>query len=152
FFGHRGGLQWLFNALLDVQVPVVLAARTEFWVKKMADFETSFGLRAKVRGTRQALRSTRLIELTPWSNAEIRAYAMRYRDALGSEASRAYIDEFIGLVDADRYSEFYGDIPRRPLYLNYILDTAAVLGIRTLGRRELLLEWADQKIRRDVAV
>lgn len=49
-------------------------------------------------------------------------------------------------------NEFYGDMPRRPLYLNYILDTAAVFGIRMLGRRELLLEWADQKIRRDVAV
>jgi hypothetical protein len=152
FFSHRGGLQWLFNALLDVEVPVVLAARTEFWLKKLGDFETSFGIGAQVRGTRQSLRSTRLVELTPWTNAEIQTYSLRYRDALTDNASRSHIEEFLSLVDADRYNEFYGDIPRRPLYLNYILDTVAVSGIRAFGRRELLLEWSEQKIRRDVAV
>lgn len=151
FFSRRGGLQWLFNALLDIRVPVVLAARTEFWNEKLADFETSFGIQAQHCGTRQSRRTAALVELSPWTNSQIRAYATRYAAEQSSPDARARIDQFIQLVDADRYSDFYGDIPRRPLYLNYILETVAEHAVHAVNRRQLLIEWAELKIRRDVA-
>lgn len=147
---HRAGLQWLFNSLLDVKVPVVLVSRTEFWRKKRADFETSFGLVAAVKGGRQAERTAHLIELQPWNNPEIIALALRFRAALTEPQRRDRIDELLQLVEQNRYHQVYGDIPRRPLFLSYILETVAEHGVHGIGRRELLIEWASLKIRRDV--
>lgn len=147
---RRGGLQWLFNALLDVKVPVVLVSRTEFWRKKRADFETSFGLEAQVKGGRQAERTALLIELLPWNNQEIIALATRFRTTLTDPQQQGRIDELIQLVEQNRYHQLYGDIPRRPLFLSYILETVAEHGVHGIGRRGLLIEWASLKIRRDV--
>lgn len=150
FLTRRGGLQWLFNCLLDVRIPVVLAARSEFWLKKRADFETSFGIEAVERGTRQVEKAAHLIELLPWTKTEIKALALRFKNTLPDGAARARIDTFIEAIDRDRYAEIYGDIPRRPLYLSYILETVAANGIHGVTRRELILEWARLKIQRDV--
>ena len=49
-----------------------------------------------------------------------------------------------------RYVDFYGDIPRRPLFLDLVIDDVAASGVRPRGRARLLDEWVRRKIVRDV--
>jgi hypothetical protein len=77
--------------------------------------------------------------------------AVRFRDSLPEEVRRRRVDALIRLVEEDNYHRFYGDIPRRPLFLRYILETVSEYGIHGVDRRALLFDWVSLKIRRDVA-
>lgn len=148
YFSYRGGLQWLFNHLRGVLVPVVLLARAEFWHARLEDFTTSIGLVTQKPEERR--RRVKLIELLPWTNQQIGMLAKRYRDALTEPAQRARLDQLIITIENGSYAEFYGDIPSRPLFLRFILDTVAERDVHHTGRAQLYYEWVRMKIARDV--
>lgn len=147
YFSYRGGLQWLFNHLRDVLVPVVLLARAEFWYARLADFGASIG---EISKSESEGRRVKLIELSPWSKQEIGTLARRYRERLDDPASKEHIDTFIRMVSDDSYHQVYGDIPSRPLFLRFILDTVAENGVQRTGKAQLYYDWAQMKISRDV--
>lgn len=149
FFSMRGGIQTLFNQLRDVKVPVVLTARSEFWATRRADFQMSFGDIARnaipIKKT-----SVKLIELLPWTDHEIQELAVRYRDTLDEQECKDRITDFIDSVRNGKYQELFGDIPRRPLFLRFILETVSTREIRKTGIAGLFYEWARMKIHRDI--
>jgi hypothetical protein len=148
FFSYRGGLQWLFNHLRAVLIPVVLLARAEFWHARLEDFTTSIG-QAKQKGEERG-RKVKLIELLPWTEHEIGWLAKRYRDSLTDSVQRSRLDQLIATVENGSYTKFYGDIPSRPLFLKFILDTVAERDVHHTGRAQLYYEWVRMKIARDV--
>jgi hypothetical protein len=62
------------------------------------------------------------------------------------------VGEFIRLVESGRYEQVYGDIPQRPMFLRFILDSVSVQGVQSVGRAGLLYNWARMKTHRDVAL
>lgn len=148
FFSYRGGLQWLFNHLRAVLVPVVLLARAEFWHAKLGDFTTSIG-QANQKGEERG-RKVKLIELLPWTDHEIGFLAKRYRDSLIESEQRSRLDQLIATIDNGSYTKFYGNIPSRPLFLKFILETVAERDVHHTGRAQLYYEWIRMKIARDV--
>lgn len=69
FFNERGGLQRLMNMIKeDINVPVVMTARSEYWRRKEIDFATSFGIKV-TKGPRKVWQ-VRLVELREWGEAE----------------------------------------------------------------------------------
>lgn len=150
YFSRRGGIQTLFNQLRDVKVPVVLTARSEFWAKKMQDFQTSFGLIASKTTTPVRNKHVKLIDLLPWTDHEIVELAARYRATLADQAGKERISSFIDLVKNGTYQEIYRDIPRRPLFLKLILDTVAAQEVRKTGIAKLFYDWAHMKVLRDI--
>jgi hypothetical protein len=150
YFSRRGGIQTLFNQLRDVKVPVVLTARSEFWAKKMQDFQTSFGLIASKPTTPVRNKHVKLIDLLPWTDHEIVELATRYRETVVGTAGKERIRNFIDLVKNGTYQEIYRDIPRRPLFLKLILDTVAAQEVRKTGIAKLFYDWAHMKVLRDI--
>jgi hypothetical protein len=148
YFNRRGGLQSLFNQLRDIQAPVVLTARKEFWLQRQLDFTDLFG-KTGPQGKRQH-RTIKLIELLPWKTDQIGNLAKRYRSTLKSIEQQAHLDKLIEIIDSEQYEDWYGDIPRRPLFLNFILETVAEHGVHSTGRARLYYEWAEAKVRRDI--
>jgi hypothetical protein len=148
YFSYRGGLQWLFNHLREVLVPVVLLARTEFWQAKLTDFTTSIGEVNQKGGERR--RIVKLIELLPWTTRQIGELSKRYRDTLVEPAKRARLNQLIETIEDGSYTKFYGSIPSRPLFLRFILDTVAERDVHQTGKAQLFYEWARMKIARDV--
>lgn len=145
---ERGALQHFFNFFNQVRVPVVLTARTEFWTDKQADLQEPFG---KVGSHKGGIRKyVRRAELIDWNAAEMIELARRFRESLAGGEGRARIDELIDALASGRYEEFYGDIPRRPLFLRMILDTVAARDVHRVRRAELVEEWALLKVERDV--
>jgi hypothetical protein len=148
YFSRRGGLQSLFNQVRELEVPVVFTARTEFWSQRLADFTEMFG-DVKHPPERQH-RRVRLIELLPWENDDIALLARRYRNTVPTEDERRRLDELIRIIESNSYDELYGDIPRRPLFLRFILETVSEHGVQHTGRTQLFYDWARTKIIRDI--
>jgi hypothetical protein len=148
YFSRRGGLQSVFNQVRELEVPVVFTARTEFWSQRLADFTEMYG-DARHPDERHH-RKVRLIELLPWENTDIALLARRHRDNVAGEDQRRHLDEFVRIIETDSYDELYGDIPRRPLFLGFILETVSEHGVQRTGRAQLFYDWARAKIMRDV--
>lgn len=149
FFSRRGGIQWLFNMLRDVRVPIVMLARTEFWEARKQDFATAFGVPAlKPNSARR--QEIRLFELLPWNDAQILTLAESYRDWLVDDDKKKRIQKLIATIRSGEYTRFYGDIPRRPLFLRLVLDTVAEKDLHCVDRTSLFEEWARLKILRDI--
>jgi len=147
FLLRQGGLQFLFNILRLIRTPVVLTTRIEHWDARQADFGSSIGI---LTGNRYKERNQQIgvIKLLPWSEREMLALAIRYQQGL-DEARAARVGELIQLLESRSYDSRYGDIPRRPLFLSWILETVAEYGVHSVSKGKLLEEFARLKIARD---
>lgn len=148
YFSRSGGLQQLFNQLRDTRVPVVLLARSEFWESRQGDFADSYGPEAASRD-KLVRRRVSVIRLKDWEHEQIKELARRYRDTL-TGPGRDNLDELLDIIDTGEYEGIYGDIPKRPLFLRFILESVAEQGIVRKGKARLIYEWAELKVRRDV--
>lgn len=148
YFSRPGGLQLLFNHIRDYKVPVVLLAREEFWDGKQKDFATVYG-HLTPNKERLVKQSVKIVRLKDWHAEQMVDLAMHYLATLKG-VQRDNVAKFIELLEQDKYHDFYGDIPRRPLFLRYILESVADAGVKSSGRATLFRDWAVLKIRRDV--
>jgi hypothetical protein len=147
---RRGGFQHLFNMFHEVRVPTLFTMRTEMWIDGQKDFASAFGSPAG-HGERRN-RKVRLVELLPWDVDQIRTLIRRFRDGRPDDAEKSRLEGLEHLLDNGEFELLYGDIPRRPLFLQMILDTVTEEGIPRLrvGRARLLHDWVRRKIRRDI--
>src|SRR5204862_564473 len=109
-------------------------ARSEFWYARLNDFATSIGQTTE-QGT-QRRRKIRLVELLPWSKEQIAELARRYQQSLSNPDQQSRIDKLITSIEDGSYLDFYGDIPSRPLFLRFILDTVAERDVHRTGRAQ----------------
>ncbi|HEY0160961.1 MAG TPA: hypothetical protein VGF28_26995 [Thermoanaerobaculia bacterium] len=145
---ERGALQHFFNFFNEVRVPVVLTARTEFWNDKQSDLHQPFGsVGAHKGGIRKYVQRAELVD---WNPPQMTELARRFKETITDSEARRRLDELIAAIDSDRYEEYYGDIPRRPLFLRMILDTVTTNDVHHVRRAQLVEEWALLKIERDV--
>jgi hypothetical protein len=149
FLARSGGMQVLFNILQPVRVPVLLSMRTEFWHDRVAEFATVFGQTGPPDARRN--RTIRLVELLPWTPAEIRPLLERERDARHDAAESARLGELLSALDSGEFEHLYGDIPRRPLFLRFIADSVARWGLprHRVGKAGLFRDGAYLKTLRD---
>ncbi|HYH44254.1 MAG TPA: hypothetical protein VEG34_01090, partial [Thermoanaerobaculia bacterium] len=152
FLCRQAGVAHLLNNLERVRIPVVLAMRSEFWLSRGADLRSTAG-RLASRGEPRA-RRLRTLELLPWGDSEILSFVRRFRQSCPDEAERGQLAGLEDLVADGRFETLYGDIPRRPLFLRLIAESAAAEGLpdRRIGRARLFHDWARWKIRRDLRV
>lgn len=147
---RAGGGATLFDIISVPRVPVVVTMRTEFWESRRLDIARSFGGRAppKQRGPRN--QEVEIVELLAWDDAQIGGLidAVIGQGAEGGE--RVNLEHLASLVESGEYQAYYGDIPRRPLFLTMLIDHVRSRGVCRTGRATLLLRWAEAKILRDV--
>lgn len=148
YFNMRGGIQSLLNLLREIKIPVILTARTEYWLNRKTDFETRFGTISESQPKHH--QRIRLIELLPWSDEKIIQLIDLFKTQLTVHDQIKRIDNLRDLVLSGKYVDFYGDIPRRPLFLRFILETVMEQDPHKVGRAKLFEEWAKQKIQRDI--
>jgi GTPase SAR1 family protein len=146
YFSQRGGLQKFFNQLRDINVSIILTARTEYWNNKIEDFKSSFGILSELK--HRQTQTVKLIELQPWDNDTILKFSESYLSRADNNLTKNKINKFIELVKNNNYEYFYGDIPKRPLFLKMILETLSFNDKRT-SKSQLLFNWVKLKIKRD---
>ena len=143
------GFQTLFNWLKDLDVPIVLTLRAEMWYARKESFLFSQGIKSKTNKGRS--QQFRLIELLPWNDEQILRLTDEYHDRAENDEEKMRLVQFRELVISHRYSEIYGDIPRRPLFLHIVLSSVISSGIPDgcLGKARLFRKWILDKVRRD---
>jgi len=140
------GLHTFFNFFRRAKVPVIITMRSSFWEARREDFVAG---KSAVESTVQTID---VVELQPWGDEQI-VEAARLRLAEVSQVkARRRIEAFIDDVENGEYLRFYGDIPRTPLFLRFILDILDRRDPRDMNRRDLFRYWAEQKIARDFKV
>jgi hypothetical protein len=149
FFSKKGGIQHFMNMIKEeLNVPVVLIARSEYWNRRETDFSTSVGM----KGTKapRKVRDILLIELLDWNEDKMLELLERVRQQTLTQEQSQRLDELEELISSGEYSKFYGDIPRRPLFLRFIIDTVLEGNPHQVSRGELFYEWICLKILRDI--
>ncbi|HYR28355.1 MAG TPA: hypothetical protein VEU30_07815 [Thermoanaerobaculia bacterium] len=144
--GRSYDLHTFLNFFRRAIVPVILTMRSEFWAHHRTEFVVG---RSAVESTVQTLD---VIELHPWRDDQILAAARQRLAETRNGDVRARVSAFIAEVETGRYTDLYGDIPRTPLFLRFILDVLERRDPRHVSRRDLFRYWAEQKIARDVDV
>jgi hypothetical protein len=142
--GRSYGLHTFFNFFRRAVVPVVVTMRSEFWESRRGDFAPG---KSKVESTVQTLE---VVDLQPWSDEQIIEAARVRLGEVRPPAARARIEAFISDIESGGYQSFYGNIPRTPLFLRFILDVLDRRNPHHMSRRALLQFWIEQKIARDV--
>ena len=100
-------IRTLFNSWKSIKSDIVLLLRKEFWDDRYYDLTNSVP---------STIDSKELIELTEWDDNTI----LDYIERINSDSKE--IIDFIELIRNGKYMDLYGDIPKRPLFLNMLLD------------------------------
>lgn len=142
--GRRNGLITILDGLKDARIPVIVTMRSEFWDSKRTELNASLlGVGPQSYG-----RYLRVVDLLPWDADEILVFLDRQCSAATSK-QQDRIQQFRDVVTANRYDQYYGDIPRRPLFLRMVIDDVLAVGVRPRSRVELFDSWITNKLFRD---
>lgn len=138
------GLKRLFNSTANFKAPCIFSFRQSYWEEHHEDF-------------RLALSKTKAdieyIFLKEWNNEHISKFVTIFESTqstilTASEIIR--IDEFVGIVDNDLYKKYYGDIPKRPLFLKMILRDIIGDKIKAQNISGLYEDYFKEKFERDI--
>ena len=100
---QRNGLRQMFGCLRDLTRDVVVSARKEFWDERWGSVTEALRDESRAR-----------VELGTWDDATILRYVDR---ASRREDDKGGLSRLRDLVASRAYEAYYGDIPRRPLFL-----------------------------------
>lgn len=142
--GSSAGLGGFLQSLRNFRVPILITVRSEVWNAHMAELSAGFSDQAP-SNTGRTIYS---IDMGEWSQREMLAFLDASVERLDPSA-RAAVAELRALIAGGDYETYYGDVPRRPLFLGMIVDDAIAFGLRGRNRVELVDDWMMQKLIRD---
>ncbi len=88
--------------------------------------------------------------LTEWGNQDIMNYLYTYKKYnvhLKQESKQ--IDEFIKMVRSDSYNKYYGDIPKRPLFLKMLAEDVKTGTIKKRNLAQIYQRYLIDKFKLD---
>jgi hypothetical protein len=147
YFNRGGGIQELINIVKGIEMPTVLTARSEYWQERKTDFETGYW----IKSSKAKRRKIRFVELLEWSDDKILELISQVEAQLKDASQLARVRKLKGLIESGKYVDFYGDIPKRPIFLRFILETVLQHEPHQVNKAQLFYEWACDKIRRDIS-
>lgn len=131
------GLLHIFRATAKLSTECFFTMRKEFWDDKQGNFMTAL---APIKKKYQ------FYSLLEWSDTEILKFVDEYleKENIGdTEAVR--VNEFRKLVVLKQYDKFYGDIPRRPLFLKMLIVDIVTNRIKKRSLAEIYEQYLQQK-------
>lgn len=134
------GLKIFFNNLKNLKPMIIFAMRKEFWDERQEDLKISIGASRNIQDK---------IFLSDWGEDQI----ISFIDGLSkSNLKSKAILKFRQMVSVGKYNKSYGDIPKRPLFLQMIISdllterySKSKTSIASLYRKYLI-----QKVHRDL--
>jgi len=146
---NNQGLKRLSDRLSDISCPIVLVTRTSHFEQTLfSELVTLSGSRGATKNRRKA----RALKLLNWAEEHIIQVLDKVveshehnLDATG----RQRLKNFKNLFTDNSYKEFYGELPKNPLFLQFILSDVVERDIHKVNRATLIYEWIRRKIVRD---
>lgn len=131
------GIRQIMNGLRHLTRHVVLSVRREFWDERSGSIEMAIG---------RADRNSQVVVLDEWSEEAIILFLNEKRRVTGSTS----LNNLVSLVKAGQYQEFYGDIPKRPLFLEMLAQDVIDGQLKKRTVAQLYEKYLVQKMERDV--
>ena len=131
------GIRQIIGGLRHLTRHVVLSVRKEFWEERAGNINMAIG---------NADRNRQVIVLDDWNNDAIIAF-LKEKQRLTKSSS---LSSLLSLVTAGGYQDFYGDIPKRPLFLEMLAQDVINGEIQKTTVAELYQKYLFQKIERDI--
>ena len=129
------GLSRMFSCFRDLTCDVIVSARTEFWEGNRGNLDHA------LKGTGNDRRFQVLLE---WDCNAMLGYIQEFPRTLQTE-------ELIRVIVEDRYDEIYGDIPKRPLFLEMLVEDLAGGATQPGSLSELYRRCLERKMERDIS-
>jgi hypothetical protein len=133
-FYSVAGLRSMFGSVASAGCDVIFAVRREFWDSYGGNISTALAERWQ-KWTR--------VELREWDRISMEAFLAPFPGSRGVDALRAR-------VHAGTIEQFYGDIPRRPLFLHMLAGELAEDADAAANLSSLYARYVQSKMKRDV--
>lgn len=131
-------LKTFFKHISPFKSPILFTIRKEMWDERHGNFQAALG-----KGNEK--NKVKLF-LEEWNNSEILSYLDKYHQSVkGNSSSQKNLNEFRQLVADNRYERFYGDIPRRPLFLEMLISDVRVNKINKRNISEIYTIYLTNK-------
>lgn len=135
------GLQDIFRGTAKLSAECFFTMRKEFWDDKQENFRAAL---------KPISKRYQFYSLSEWSDVEILKFIDEYIEKGGIEkAETERINEFRELVRHNNYDQFYGDIPRRPLFLKMLIVDIKNNRIKKRSLAEIYEQYLIEKFRFD---
>lgn len=134
-------LKNIFNSIKSLETECILTVRKEFWDDKSGNLKSVFG---------ESEKYSEAYMLVEWTNKEIIKYlGLLVSQGTFTPTEKEKLSEFSKLVKNDKYEVYYGDIPRRPLFLEMIVRDILNDTIKAKSITELYENYIWAKFARD---
>jgi len=130
------GIKQILGGLRHLTRHVVLSVRKEFWEDRAGNINMAIG---------NADRNRQVITLEEWNDDAIINFLIEKKKSTKSEA----LLDLISMIRTERYDTLYGDIPKRPLFLEMLAQDVMSGEVRKRTIAELYEKYFFQKIERD---
>lgn len=138
------GLRTLFNSTAEFKAPCIFSFRKSYWEERFEDFKLAL-TKSKINKD--------YIFLVEWGDNEISNYIELFIDKNSDRLKKneiSRLDHLKQLVNDNLYGQYYGDIPKRPLFLEMILRDVISGDIQKRNISELYLNYFLEKFDRDI--
>ena len=133
------GLQNIFNCINELQTDCLISLRKEFWDDRTGDLQSIFSKYRKYNS---------VINLIDWTNKEILNFIKEFELSEGVLNNKNIL-QFKQIVKDNNFEEFFGDIPKRPLFLKMILQDVVAGNITSKSLQQLYENYLIEKFIRD---
>ncbi len=143
-FYKMEGLRTLFNSTSGFKTTCIFSFRKSFWEERYEDFNLALA-KNKIKQD--------YIYLVEWGHDEISDYIELFLSKnieRFSTIQLSRLNNLRQLISNNLYSEYYGDIPKRPLFLEMILRDVVSGDIKKRNISELYLSYFLEKFDRDI--
>jgi hypothetical protein len=139
----KDSLRILFQSVHNYASPCIFSLRQAFWEDRFENFQ--FAMESTKKDAAKLF-------LTEWKEEEI----IQYLDVFIKKSSPDkknnfdHIRELRNLIAMGNYHHYYGDIPKRPLFLEMIVRDVLNGSIKQRNIAELYLNYFIEKFKRDI--
>jgi len=138
---RENGLMSVFGIFKTFNTTCLFVVREEFLAERSGHFQ------AAIKGGPGSF----MLRLIEWPEPLIIEYCEHYQKRVETADARNRIGHFEEAVKSGRYVDYYGDIPKRPLFLKMLLDDVSKEDLRTRNLAELYEIYITKKFERDRA-
>lgn len=138
---RENGLMCIFGIFKKFNTTCLFSLRAEFLAERRGHFE------AAIKGSPPSF----ILRLIEWPEPLITDYTNHYMQGTETAEAKVRVSHFEQAVRSGAYVGYYGDIPKRPLFLKMLLDDVAKEDLRNRNLAQLYDIYIRKKFERDRA-
>jgi len=136
----KDGLKKIFDCIEYFKLKCFFSVREEFWNDKQGNFSKALKKELSEK-----------IFLKEWDNKTINAYVEKYIEIRNPQKTEIdHLKSFTNIVSKGGYKKYYGDIPKRPLFLSMLTQDIIKGDFQKQNLSKLYENYLERKFEHDL--